>query len=142
MIIQNFRAKPTIPMRTHPEPTLLDMLRTIAVARLILGAEMNLQAPPNLMPDTYPLLLLAGINDWGGISPLTRDLINPEAPWPQIEALRDATASLGYHLRERLTIYPEYIVHREGFIAPTLLPRIMALVDGAGYLKEEGCHGA
>lgn len=142
VIIQNFRAKPTIPMRTHPEPTLLDMLRTIAVARLILGAEMNLQAPPNLMPDVYPLLLLAGINDWGGISPLTKDFINPEAPWPQIAALRDGTTSLGYCLRERLTIYPEYIVRKEGFIASTLAPRIMALVDEAGYLKEEGQHEA
>ncbi len=142
VIIQNFRAKPTIPMRAHPEPTLLDMLRTLAVARLILGAEMNLQAPPNLTPDAYPLLLLSGINDWGGISPLTKDFINPEAPWPQITALRDGTASLGYRLRERLTIYPEYIVQKEGFIPPTLAPRIMALVDEAGYPKEVEQHEA
>jgi FO synthase len=138
VIIQNFRAKPTIPMRAHPEPTLLDMLRTLAVARLILGADMNLQAPPNLTPDAYPLLLLSGINDWGGISPVTKDFINPEAPWPQIAVLRDGTASLGYRLRERLTIYPEYIVHKEGFLPSTLAPRIMALVDEAGYPIEQG----
>ena len=103
---------------------------------------MNLQAPPNLTPDAYPLLLLSGINDWGGISPLTKDFINPEAPWPQIAALRDGTASLGYRLRERLTIYPEYIVQKEGFIPPTLAPRIMALVDEAGYPKEVEQHEA
>ncbi|HLC21249.1 MAG TPA: 7,8-didemethyl-8-hydroxy-5-deazariboflavin synthase CofG, partial [Candidatus Methylomirabilis sp.] len=142
VIIQNFRAKPTIPMRAHPEPTLLDMLRTLAVARLVLGPQMNLQAPPNLTPDAYPLFLLSGINDWGGISPLTKDFINPEAPWPQIGVLRDGTESFGYRLRERLTIYPEYIVHKEGFIPSTLAPRIMALVDEAGYPKEERQHGA
>ncbi len=138
VIVQNFRAKPTIPMRAQPEPTLLDMLRTLAVARLILGGEMNLQAPPNLTPDAFPLLLLAGINDWGGISPLTKDFINPEAPWPQITALREGTASLGYRLRERLTIYPEYIVQKEGYIPSSLAPRIRSLVDGAGYPTEGG----
>ena len=142
VIIQNFRAKPTIPMQAHPEPTLLDMLRTLAVARLILGPDMNLQAPPNLTADSYPLLLLSGINDWGGISPLTKDFINPEAPWPHITALHDETASLGYRLRERLAIYPEYIVHKEGFVPSALAPRIMALVDEAGYPKEEGEHEA
>ncbi len=136
VIVQNFRAKPTIPMRGFPEPTLLDMLRTLAVARLILGPEMNLQAPPNLSPDTYSLLLLSGINDWGGISPLTKDFINPEAPWPQITALREGTASLGYHLRERLTIYPEYIVQKEGFIPAAVAARITALADETGYPRE------
>jgi len=138
VIVQNFRAKPTIPMRAFPEPTLLDMLRTLAVARLILGPEMNLQAPPNLTPETYPTLLLSGINDWGGISPLTEDFINPEASWPQIAVLREETASLGYHLRERLAIYPEYIFRKEGFIPPSLAPRIMSLVDDSGYPREEG----
>ncbi|MEE9284117.1 MAG: 7,8-didemethyl-8-hydroxy-5-deazariboflavin synthase CofG, partial [Dehalococcoidia bacterium] len=88
VIIQNFRAKPDIPMRNHPEPTLLEMLRTIATARLILGGSINIQAPPNLAPDSYPLYLQAGINDWGGVSPVTRDFINPEAPWPQLLTLR------------------------------------------------------
>jgi len=136
VIVQNFRAKPAIPMRGCPEPTLLDLLRTLGVARLILGPAMNLQAPPNLSPDTYPLLLLSGINDWGGISPVTRDFINPEAPWPQITALRERTASLGYHLRERLTIYPEYIVEKEGFIPASVAPRITALADETGYPRE------
>ena len=138
VIVQNFRAKPTIPMRAFPEPTLLDMLRTLSVARLILGPEMNLQAPPNLTPEAYPMLLLSGINDWGGISPLTEDFINPEASWPQIAVLREETASLGYHLRERLAIYPEYIFRKEGFIPPSLAPRIMSLVDDSGYPREEG----
>jgi 7,8-didemethyl-8-hydroxy-5-deazariboflavin synthase CofG subunit len=136
VIVQNFRAKPSIPMRSAPEPTLLDMLRTVAVARLILGPEMNVQAPPNLTPDWYPLLLLSGINDWGGISPLTMDFINPEAPWPQIAALREATQSFGYRLRERLAIYPEFIVRKEGFVPAPLAPRIEALVDETGYPKE------
>jgi FO synthase len=142
VIVQNFRAKPTIPMRASPEPTLIDMLRTLAVARLILGAEMNLQAPPNLTPDAYPLLLLAGINDWGGVSPLTQDLINPEAPWPQISALNDKTASLGYLLRERLTIYPEFVFRKEGFVAPRLASKIISMVDENGYPKEEERHEA
>ena len=136
VIVQNFRAKPAIPMRGCPEPKLLDLLRTLGVARLILGPEMNLQAPPNLSPDTYPLLLLSGINDWGGISPVTRDFINPEAPWPQIAALRERTTSLGHHLRERLTIYPEYIVEKEGFIPASVAPRITALADETGYPRE------
>jgi FO synthase len=137
VIVQNFRAKPTIPMRGHPEPTLLDLLRTLAVARLILGPEMNLQAPPNLTPRSYPLLLLAGINDWGGISPLTDDWINPEAPWPHIASLRRETAAVGYRLRERLAIYPEFIVANDGFVPPTLRERISALVDDRGYPAEE-----
>src|SRR5574337_1619072 len=138
VIVQNFRAKPFTPMRDYPEPTFLDLLRTVAVARLILGPEMNLQVPPNLTPDAYPLLLLSGINDWGGISPLTQDCINPEAPWPQIEALRSGTATLGYRLKERLPIYPEYIVRKDGFIPASLAPRVMALVDEEGYSKEQG----
>jgi len=142
VIVQNFRAKPTIPMRTSPEPTLPAMLRTLAVARLILGPEMNLQAPPNLTPDAYPLLLLSGINDWGGVSPLTEDFINPEAPWPRITTLRETTAALGHELRERLTIYPEYIVRKEGFVPSALGPRINALVDEAGYPREEEQHVA
>jgi FO synthase len=99
---------------------------------------MNLQAPPNLNPDAYLWLLLSGTNDWGGVSPLTQDHINPEAPWPRIEALRDGTATIGYRLKERLPIYPEYIVRQAGFIPAPLAPRIMALVDEAGYPLEQG----
>src|SRR5262249_41073416 len=100
VIVQNFRAKPTIRMKGTPDPSLADLQKTLAVARLLLGARMNLQAPPNLSPSTYPDLLRGGLNDWGGISPLTVDHINPEAPWPALIALRDATAAAGYELRE------------------------------------------
>lgn len=139
VIIQNFRAKPGIPMQDHAEPTLLDFLRTIAVARVILGGEMNIQAPPNLTPEQYQLLLTAGINDWGGISPLTIDFINPEAPWPQIRTLERVSAELGLRLRQRLALYPEYIVDKPGFMAASLEPRLRALVDEEGYpLDQEG----
>ena len=133
VIIQNFRAKPGIPMQASPEPTLLDFLRTIAVARLILGGEMNIQAPPNLTPEQYQLLLMAGINDWGGISPLTIDFINPEAPWPQIHTLDRVSAEMGLRLRQRLALYPEYIVHKQGFIDTALEPRLRAMVDAEGF---------
>lgn len=137
VIIQNFRAKADIPMHAHPEPTLLDFLRTIAVARIILGGEMNVQAPPNLTPEQYQLLITAGINDWGGISPLTIDFINPEAPWPQIRTLERVSAELGLRLRPRLTVYPEYIVHKQGFMADALTPRVQAMVDEDGYPCED-----
>jgi FO synthase len=133
VIIQNFRAKPDVPMHAHAEPSLLDFLRTIAVARLIFGGEMNLQAPPNLTPEQYQLLLTAGINDWGGVSPLTIDFINPEAPWPQLRTLERVSAELGLYLRQRLALYPEYITHKPGFIAPELQPRLQAMVDEDGY---------
>jgi 7,8-didemethyl-8-hydroxy-5-deazariboflavin synthase CofG subunit len=133
VIIQNFRAKPDIPMRAHAEPTLLDFLRTIAVARLILGGAMHLQAPPNLTPEQYQLLITAGIDDWGGVSPLTIDFINPEAPWPQLRTLAQVSAELGLHLRQRLTVYPEYIVRKQGFMAAALEPRLRAMVDEDGY---------
>lgn len=139
VIIQNFRAKPDIPMHDHAEPSLLDFLRTIAVARLIFGGEMNLQAPPNLTPEQYQLLLTAGINDWGGVSPLTIDFINPEAPWPQLRTLERVSAELGLQLRQRLALYPEYITQKPGFIAPELEPRLKAMVDEDGYpLGQEG----
>jgi FO synthase len=138
VIIQNFRAKADIPMRAHPEPTLLDFLRTTAVARLILGGEMNLQVPPNLTPEQYQLLITAGINDWGGISPLTIDFINPEAPWPHIRTLERISAELGLQLRPRLTVYPEYITQKQGFMDAALEPRLRAMVDEDGYpLQEE-----
>ncbi len=141
VIIQNFRAKPGIPMADHPEPTLLDFLRTLAVARVLLGGEMNIQAPPNLTPEQYQLLLTAGINDWGGISPLTIDFINPEAPWPQIRTLERVSAEMGLRLRQRLALYPEYIVRKTGFIAAVLEPRLRAMVDAEGYpLEQEGVN--
>ena len=96
-------------MRSWGEPSVLEMLRTIAVARLILGGEQNIQAPPNLTPDAYGMYLLAGINDWGGISPVTLDHINPERAWPMIRELRETTAEAGFELRERTCLYPEYL---------------------------------
>ena len=136
VIIQNFRAKPGIPMRGHPEPTAGEMLRTVAVARLLLGPDMNLQAPPNLSHDYYPRLIAAGLNDWGGISPLTIDHINPEAPWPEIVELRRATEAAGYELRERLAVYPEY-AGRPEFVPEPLRARVLAYTDNDGYVRQE-----
>lgn len=132
VIIQNFRAKPKIPMAAHTEPSLDDMLRTIALARLILGPQMNVQAPPNLSYDDFPRLLDAGINDWGGISPVTKDFINPEAAWPQIARLQAETESRGFTLRERLAIYPEFI-GRDGFLSSRVRRHLIALADAGGY---------
>jgi 7,8-didemethyl-8-hydroxy-5-deazariboflavin synthase CofG subunit len=137
VIIQNFRTKPAIPMKDCPEPTLLDMLQTVAVARLLLGGSMNIQAPPNLTPDSYQLLLLAGINDWGGVSPLTIDFINPEAPWPKIKELGRVTGEVGLVLRERLAIYPEYITTYPAYMPMALRDRILAYVDSEGFVQEE-----
>jgi 7,8-didemethyl-8-hydroxy-5-deazariboflavin synthase CofG subunit len=119
VIVQNFRRKPEIPMRDAPEPIDRDIAHTVAAARLILGGEMNIQAPPNLNPTAHRLLLRAGINDWGGISPLTADYVNPEAPWPHVEKLAATCAQEGFALLPRLPIYPEF-VEREGFLDPAL----------------------
>jgi FO synthase len=131
VIVQNFRAKPDTPMGEAGEPGLVELMTTCAIARLVLGAPMNIQAPPNLSADYGPLLL-AGINDWGGISPLTPDFINPEAPWPELGRLGQLCADAGYALRERLTVYPEY-AHDERFVAPGLRERVRALSDEEGY---------
>jgi 7,8-didemethyl-8-hydroxy-5-deazariboflavin synthase CofG subunit len=136
VIVQNFRAKPDIPMAGHPEPTLEEMLRTLAIARLILGEEMNLQAPPNLSYGDFPRLLDAGINDWGGISPVTPDFINPEAAWPQIARLRGETEARGFTLRERLAIYPEYL-DRPEFLASAVRERALQLACDSGYARED-----
>ncbi|HYP27650.1 MAG TPA: 7,8-didemethyl-8-hydroxy-5-deazariboflavin synthase CofG [Blastocatellia bacterium] len=138
VIIQNFRAKPDIPMRLHPEPPIADLARTIAVARIILRG-MNVQAPPNLSDDDYPFLIRAGLNDWGGISPLTRDFINPEKPWPHIEHLALRTSSEGLELKERLTVYPEFVL-REEFLNPRVAARVRSMADARGYARTEGDH--
>jgi 7,8-didemethyl-8-hydroxy-5-deazariboflavin synthase CofG subunit len=132
VIVQNFRAKPTIPMAGHPEPSMDDMLHTLAIARLILGPKMNIQAPPNLSYSDFPRLLDAGINDWGGISPVTKDFINPEAAWPQIAALEQETARRGLRLRERLALYPEF-VNRTEFLAPRVRQKVAMLAGADGY---------
>jgi len=141
VIIQNFRAKREIPMAAHPEPSLEDMLRTIAVTRVILGPDINVQAPPNLSYSDFPRLLDAGINDWGGISPVTKDFINPEAAWPEIARLQAETEARGFVLRERLAIYPEFI-SEERFLLPRVRQHIQALADRDGYASPAACAAA
>jgi FO synthase len=136
VIIQNFRAKPTIRMRDEQDPSFRELQHTLAVARLLLGPRMNLQAPPNLSPSTYPELIRAGLNDWGGISPLTIDHINPEAPWPHLARLAEATASAGYELRERLAVYPEYIA-QSAFLDDRMMERVQALAGSDGLVRPE-----
>jgi FO synthase len=135
VIIQPFRAKPDIRMAQAPEPSNEDLQRTIAVARLILGGEMNIQSPPNLLSEDYPDLLKAGINDWGGISPVTKDFINPEAAWPQISSLAARTAGAGFVLRERLAIYPEFSARKE-FVKDRLEPHVRKLRGDDGYARD------
>jgi FO synthase len=130
VIIQNFRAKPGTRMAAAPEPTGLDMARTIAVARLILGPHTNIQAPPNLSPADHRLFLGAGINDWGGISPVTADYVNPEAPWPHVAALGRTCSAAGFALRPRLCVYPEFISPQ--WVDPTLLGTVAAMAAGLG----------
>ena len=137
VIVQNFRAKPATRMRGAKEPSLLDMLRTLAVARLVLGPEMNIQAPPNLNADGCQAYLLAGINDWGGVSPVTRDFINPEAPWPELVSLRAVTADAGCNLRERLALYPEYVTSPHWRLSPGIAERIAELAGEDGLVKPE-----
>jgi FO synthase len=133
VIVQNFRAKPTIPMRNWPEPTSGDMMRTVAVARLLMP-NVNLQAPPNLSAPCYEDLLDAGINDWGGVSPLTPDFINPEKPWPHLEQLQQRTRSKGQLLRQRLPVYPEFLPRLKS--RPALLAnRLAEAVDDQGYAR-------
>ena len=133
VILQNFRVKPEIPMANWPEPTRGEMLRTIAVARLLLG-DMNIQAPPNLSSPDYEYLLSAGINDWGGVSPLTPDFINPEAPWPHLRDLELRTEAVGCRVMQRLPVYPEFVP--EILRTPGLLAdRVSAAMDMNGYAR-------
>ncbi len=135
VIIQNFRVKPGTPMASAPEPSVADVMRTTAVARLVLGPMANIQVPPNLTAHDFQKYLEAGINDWGGISPLTIDYVNPEAPWPQISVLRAYTEAAGHELRPRLPVYPEYLLHHLEYIAPALRDRLRMAADPDGYAK-------
>ncbi|HKD98854.1 MAG TPA: bifunctional FO biosynthesis protein CofGH [Micromonosporaceae bacterium] len=128
-IVQNFRAKPDTAMRGMPDADLRDLAATIAVARVVLGPRMRIQAPPNLIGDQYALMLRAGIDDWGGVSPLTPDHVNPERPWPAIDELADRTAAAGFRLAERLTIYPEYVRRGEPWLDPRLAGHVAVLAD-------------
>ena len=122
-------------MTDHEEPALEELLWTAAAARLVLGPAANIQVPPNLTARGFEVYLEAGINDWGGISPLTIDYVNPEAPWPQISMLRAHTEAAGQILRPRLPVYPEYLLDRPEFIAPALRDRLRAAADPEGYAK-------
>jgi len=135
VIIQNFRAKPNTPMGRVRDATTEDLLWTVAVARLLLGPDMNIQVPPNLISRDYPAFLAAGVNDWGGISPLTIDYVNPEAPWPGMAELRDRTHAVGFELRPRLPVYPEYFVGTDSYLPATLRSKVVALADATGYVK-------
>jgi FO synthase len=140
VIVQNFRAKPDTKMRRVPDAELQDLAATIAVARLVLGPSMRIQAPPNLIGEEYQLILDAGIDDWGGVSPLTPDHVNPERPWPQIDELAARTADGGFSLRERLTIYPGYI--REPWLDPRLVAHVAALSDPSSGLAQSDARPA
>ncbi|TDB83872.1 7,8-didemethyl-8-hydroxy-5-deazariboflavin synthase [Actinomadura sp. KC216] len=137
VIVQNFRAKPDTKMRDTPDAELEELAATIAVTRLVLGPKARVQAPPNLVADQFALMLRAGIDDWGGVSPLTPDHVNPERPWPQIDELAARTADAGFELRERLTIYPEYVRRGEPWLDPRLAGHVAALADPATGLARE-----
>jgi FO synthase len=135
-IVQNFRAKPDTAMARMPDAELDDLAVTVAVARLVLGPRMRIQAPPNLIGDEYALLLRAGIDDWGGVSPLTPDHVNPERPWPQIEELAARSADAGFRLVERLTVYPPYVTAGEPWLDPRVRPHVTALAAADGLADE------
>jgi len=137
IIVQNFRAKAETKMAQAPEPDLNELLWTIAVTRIIFGPEMSVQAPPNLSPGVLPQIVQAGINDWGGVSPLTPDFVNPEAPWPHLEDLSRETRGAGKHLHERLTIYPAYARDLDTWAQPELHERLLSLIDAEGFPRTD-----
>ncbi len=138
IIVQNFRAKPGTAMADAAEPSLEDHLWTIAVTRLVFAPQMNVQAPPNLNPGALEALLAAGINDWGGVSPVTPDHVNPEAPWPQLERLRSATEAAGGELVPRLAVYPRYVRDAARWLAPQMRASVLARCDAQGFAREDG----
>ena len=143
IIIQNFRAKPGTRMENAPEPPLDEHIWTIAAARLIFGPDMNIQAPPNLRPGALEQLVRAGINDWGGVSPVTPDHVNPEAPWPHLDRLAEATARAGRELVERLAVYPAYVRAADRWTSEELRPALLRHSDADGYARENAwCPGA
>lgn len=134
IIVQNFSPKDGISMENFPPPQFIEMLKTVAVARLVFGGDMNLQIPPNLNGETYARFIPAGINDLGGVSPLTIDYVNPEAPWPALDEMHAQLDSLGFELRERLPVYPEYIT--DEFIDPAVLSMVREHADESGLVPE------
>jgi len=137
IIVQNFRAKPGTKMADVPDPGEADHLWTIALARLVFGPAMNIQAPPNLMPDALEAMIGAGINDWGGVSPVTPDHVNPEAPWPELDLLAERTAGAGKRLVERLAIYPAYVREPARWLDPALRAPTLNRVDGQGLARTD-----
>ena len=137
IIIQNFRAKPDTKMADAPDPDQADHLWTIAIARLVFGPAMNIQAPPNLMPDALEEMIAAGINDWGGVSPVTPDHVNPEAPWPTLDLLAQRTADAGKLLVERLAIYPEYLTQSARWLDAALRTPTLRRHDGQGLARTD-----
>ena len=135
--MQNFRAKPGTRMAGHPDAAFEEQLWTVAAARILLGRDRHVQAPPNLAYDDFPLLLDAGIDDWGGVSPVTIDHVNPEAPWPEIDLLREATASRGLTLAPRLPLYPEHVAELERWVDPAVAPAVRRASDAAGLARED-----
>ncbi len=135
VIIQNFRAKPDTAMSETSDAPAEELFWTVAVARVLLGPEINLQVPPNLSARDYPSYLSAGINDWGGISPLTIDYVNPEAPWPGLAELQERTGAEGFELRPRLPVYPEFFRGSGNLLPDALKTRVVALADEDGYVK-------
>ncbi|MBA2358510.1 MAG: 5-amino-6-(D-ribitylamino)uracil--L-tyrosine 4-hydroxyphenyl transferase CofH [Actinobacteria bacterium] len=137
VIVQNFRAKPGTRMAGHPEPSQEELLWTVAAARVLLGPDWNIQAPPNLSYERFGELLDAGINDWGGVSPVTIDHVNPEAPWPELELLRRETEAHGLELAPRLAIYPEYLAEPERWVDPAVLPLVLRRADATGLGRDD-----
>ena len=137
VIVQNFRAKPGTRMADHPDAPLEEHLWSIAVARIVLGPDVHVQAPPNLAFDDFPLLLDAGIDDWGGVSPVTADHVNPEAPWPEVERLREACRSRGLELAPRLPLYPEHVADLEKWADPAVAPFVRRAADAHGLARED-----
>jgi FO synthase len=137
VIVQNFRAKPDTKLANSEEPDLDDLLWTIATARLILGPDMNIQAPPNLSPGVYQKLIDAGLNDWGGISPVTPDHVNPEAPWPAVAELARKSAEAGKLLVNRLPVYPAYVRAADTWLAPGIATRVRRMSDAEGFARDD-----
>ncbi len=137
VIVQNFRAKPDTRMAGHPDAPLEEHLWSIAVARIVLGPNVHVQAPPNLAYDDFPVLLDAGIDDWGGVSPVTLDHVNPEAPWPEVERLRDACRSRGLELVPRLPLYPEHVADLDRWVDPAVAPFVRRVADAHGLARED-----
>jgi FO synthase len=137
VIVQNFRAKPATPMADHADPETDEFLAAIAVTRVVLGPRANVQAPPNLSDDGFPRLLDAGINDWGGVSPVTPDHVNPEKPWPHLERLRAETEARGYSLRPRLTVYPSYVLQPDPWLHGRMRGPVQALAGEDGFPRND-----